>query len=89
MPINAFLPFILLFIGWAIPWVKRKIDMRWGNDRYVTKMKSMGKYKEVWSGGEFLMHIKQGEILLVVFVTCMYGVGMPLMFPIAAFNFGI
>jgi hypothetical protein len=89
MVINAFLPFFMLFIRWAIPWIKRKIDMKFGNNRYVTKMKSMGKYKELWSGGEFLIHIKQAEILLVVWVTCMYGVGMPLMFPIAALNFGI
>tara|TARA_B110000285_G_C15040501_1_gene571565 strand:- start:237 stop:491 length:255 start_codon:yes stop_codon:yes gene_type:complete len=35
------------------------------------------------------MHIKTCEILLVVFVTCLYGVGMPLLFPVAACNFGI
>tara|TARA_B110000285_G_C15132589_1_gene624664 strand:- start:1010 stop:1168 length:159 start_codon:yes stop_codon:yes gene_type:complete len=52
-------------------------------------MKSMGSYKELWSGGEYLMHIKSSEILLVVFVTCLYGVGMPLLFPVAALNFGI
>ena len=88
MIINAFLPFILLFVGWSIPWLERKIDMRWGNDRYVTKSKSMRKYKEIWSGGEYQSHIKHGEILLVVYVTCLYGIGMPLLFPVAACNFG-
>ena len=89
MIINAILPIVALVQGWAIPWISRKIDMKFGNDRYITKMKSMGSYKKLWSGGDYLMHIKSSEILLVVFVTCMYGVGMPLLFPVAALNFGI
>jgi len=44
-------------------------------------------YKKLWSGGEYVIHIKQSGVLLVVFVTLMYGVGMPLFFPVAAFNF--
>ena len=62
--------------------------MRFGNDRYVTKSQTMEQYKKIWGGGEYLMHIKKGEILLVVYVTCLYGIGMPLLFPVAAFNFG-
>lgn len=62
--------------------------MKFGNDIYVTRMKTMANYKELWSGGDYLMHIKSSEILLVVFVTCTYGVGMPLLFPVAAVNFG-
>lgn len=34
------------------------------------------------------MHVKDSGLLLIVFVSCMYGVGMPLLFPVAAFNFG-
>jgi len=33
------------------------------------------------------MHVKESGLLLIVFVSCMYGVGMPLLFPVAAFNF--
>jgi hypothetical protein len=87
MCINAILPYVALFQGWAVPWIFRKIDMKFGNDRYVTKQKSMSKYKNLWSGGDYIMHIKNSAILLVVFVTCLYGIGMPILFPVAAINF--
>jgi len=61
--------------------------MKWGNNRYVTKKTSMGAYKKLWSGGEYVMHVKDSGLLLVVFVSCLYGVGMPMLFPVAAFNF--
>lgn len=87
MIINAFMPFVGLATGYFIPKLKRKMDMKWGSDRYVTKKTSMIAYKKVWSGGEYIMHVKDSGILLIVFVTAMYGVGMPLLFPVAAFNF--
>lgn len=87
MCINAFMPFVGLFTGYAIPLLKRKMDMKWGKDRYVTKKTSMGAYKKLWSGGEYVMHVKDSGLLLVVFVSCFYGVGMPMLFPVAAFNF--
>jgi hypothetical protein len=89
MIINAILPFSGLALGWGLPWIHRKMDMKWGNDRYTTKKTSMMAYKKIWSGGEYIMHIKNAGLLLVVFVTCMYGVGMPLLFPVAALNFFI
>lgn len=61
--------------------------MSFGSDRYKTKKTTMAMYKKTWSGGEYIIHIKQSAVLLVVFVSLMYGVGMPLLFPVAAFNF--
>lgn len=87
MIINAFLPYVAVVQGWALPLLLRKMDMKWSNDRYVTKKTSMAMYKKLWSGGEYVIHFKQSGVLLVVFVTCMYGVGMPLLFPVASFNF--
>lgn len=88
MIINAILPYVMLGMGWGIPWLHRKMDMKWGNNRYVTKKTSMAQYKKIWAGGEYIMHVKDSGLLLIVFVSCMYGVGMPLFFPVAAFNFG-
>jgi len=84
MIINAFLPFSGLAMGYFIPLLKRKMDMKFGKNRYVTKKTSMIAYKKLWSGGEYIMHVKDSGILLIVFVTSMYGVGMPLLFPVAA-----
>lgn len=87
MIINAIMPFVGVGMGWGLPALKRKMDMKWGSDRYVTKKKTMAAYKKLWSGGDYIIHFKQAGLLLVVFVTCMYGVGMPILFPIAAWNF--
>jgi hypothetical protein len=70
-----------------IPLQVRCMDRKWGNNRYLTKKTSMAQSKKVWAGGEYIMHVKDSGLLLIVFVSCMYGVGMPLFFPIAAFNF--
>ena len=58
MIINAFLPFVGVFTGYAIPALKRKMDMKWTNDRYVTKKTSMAAYKKLWSGGDYVIHFK-------------------------------
>jgi len=87
MIINAILPYSALAMGWGIPALKRKMDMHWGSNRYVTKKKTMAAYKKLWSGGDYVIHFKQSGLLLIVFVSCMYGVGMPLLFPVASWNF--
>jgi hypothetical protein len=85
MIINAFLPYVLIATGWGIPFIHRYLDGK--NNKYVTKKTSMAQYKKIWSGGDYVMHVKESGLLLIVFVSCMYGVGMPLLFPVAAFNF--
>lgn len=47
----------------------------------------MSQYLDVYSGNDYTIHFKYSAILNIVFVTMMYGVGMPLLFPLAAFNF--
>jgi len=38
-------------------------------------------------GGKFLASFKYSNVLNIVYVTMMYGVGMPLLFPLAALTF--
>lgn len=47
----------------------------------------MAVYKMLHSGIEYDIHFKYSAVLNVACVTMMYGVGMPILFPIAAFNF--
>jgi len=47
----------------------------------------MQLYKDVHSGADYVIHFKYSAVLNIVYVTCMYGAGMPILFPIAAFNF--
>jgi hypothetical protein len=42
---------------------------------------------ELYSGPVFLIHFKYSAILNIAFVTMMYGMGLPILFPIAAFSY--
>lgn len=47
----------------------------------------MAIYKVIHSGIEYDIHFKYSAVLNVACVTMMYGVGMPILFPVAAINF--
>ena len=44
---------------------------------------------EIHSGPEHEVHVKYAEILTVVFVTLMYGPGMPILYPISVIHYFI
>ena len=46
----------------------------------------MANFKKVYGGGDYVIHFKYSGVLNVVYVTMMYGIGMPILFPIAALN---
>jgi hypothetical protein len=47
----------------------------------------MAAYRDLYSGPEVTLHFKYAGILNIIYITMMYGLGMPILFPIAAFNF--
>jgi hypothetical protein len=87
MIINSIFPVIEFGIAYSKLWVFRKMDRKWGSDTYVTKKTNMQTYCDIYSGPEYLIHFKYSGILNVTFVTMMYGLGMPILFPIAAFTY--
>lgn len=87
MLIQSLLPYSALTIGFIKPMIKRKLDRSFGNDLYKTKKTSMAAYKEIWFGDDYIIHFKCSGVINVVWVTMLYGFGLPILFPIAAFNF--
>jgi hypothetical protein len=59
------------------------MDRSWGDDVYATKQTSMQCYVDLYSGPDYIIHGKYPAVLNVVFVTMLYGVGLPILFPIA------
>ncbi|CDW85661.1 UNKNOWN [Stylonychia lemnae] len=53
----------------------------------VTKKTTVQQYVELYSGPIFFIHYKYSSILNITFVTMMYGLGIPVLFPIAVFSF--
>ena len=58
-------------------------DQRFTGDRYISRQKTMVAYKELYSGAVYLIHFRYADTLNVLYVTMMYGAGMPLLFPVA------
>lgn len=87
MIISAFLPFINIFLSISIPFVRQLYDRDWGSDVYHTKTTTIPQYRELYGGEEYVIHFKFSDILTTIYITLMYGVGMPILFPIAAFKF--
>lgn len=49
----------------------------------------MTQYIKLYSSSDYLVYSKYSSILTTVFITLTYGVGMPILFPIAAVTFAI
>jgi len=81
------MPFVGLITSFGIPELKRWLDRNRTKDIYSTKKTSMAVYRTLYSGSEYVIHFKQSGLINIVFVSLMYGIGMPALFPIAAFNF--
>lgn len=78
------MPFVGICIGVGVPWAKQLIDSKFSRNPYVTRSTSLSKYKAIYGGPEYLVHFKYSEMLNIVFVTMLYGLGMPILFPISA-----
>ena len=46
----------------------------------------MQAFVDTYAGPEFTLHYKYSYILVVVYVTFLYGAGLPVLFPIAFFS---
>lgn len=56
-------------------------------NEYSTKTTTIQQYVEIYSGAYFYIHYKYAAILNITFVAFMYGLGIPIMFPIAVISF--
>lgn len=87
MLINSILPYVGLVTGFMIPYAKRLLDSKFTGNPYKTKKTSMAQYKDLYCGADYVIHFKYSGVLNIVYITMMYGMGMPILFVLAAFNF--
>ena len=43
----------------------------------------------MYAGPEFQIHFRYARVMNIIFVTMMYGVGLPILFPLACISFTI
>jgi len=89
MYFNAFFPIIESLGYWGLRILFRCLDRGCSCSDYKTKKTSIQQYINVYTGPVYLMHYKYSALLNIVFVTFMYGLGMPILFPIAILSFVI
>jgi len=86
MVFNAYYPILEFFMFFGMRLAYRLMDSCTLN-KYETKTKSIQAYLDIRCGPAYLMHFKYSSILNIVFITFMYGFGIPELFPIAAISF--
>ena len=84
MILNVIMPVIESLIEKTIKTIERCCDRGCcPKDKYQTKMTSIADYIELYSGVNHMMHYGYSAFLIIVFVTFMFGFGIPILFPIA------
>ena len=93
MVINAILPPIMEAIPIVMAWWSQRSDQSWEKDKigrfYKTKTTQIYQYLDLYSGAEYIIHFKQSILLNTTYVTMMYGLGLPILFPVAALSYFI
>ena len=82
---NVYWPVMEACVWWGYRLAFRLLDRRFKscNDEKTNKT-TIQQYVEIYSGPIFFIHYKYSSILNITFVTMMYGLGIPVLFPIAA-----
>jgi hypothetical protein len=83
MLINAIFPIIEISYSYPLRVLWRLLDRGFKCDTNITKKKTIQQYVNVYSGPNYLMHFKYSAMLNTIFVSFMYGLALPLLFPIA------
>lgn len=47
----------------------------------------MAALRHLYSGGDYVIHFKYSGLLNIAYITMMYGMGMPVLFPLAVVNY--
>jgi len=79
----AIMPVIQFFISFGMRRAFICLDRGFSCRKDRTKTKTIQQYVNLYSGPEYMMHAKYAVMLNVIFVTFMYGVAVPLLFPLA------
>ena len=95
MLLNAFMPPILEafenFLFWAEQAWDSKMFAFWRQNKYdrmyATKSKQIYSFIDIYLGPEYLFHFKCAMLLNITYVTVFYGLGLPLLFPIALLSY--
>lgn len=86
MLFNVYWPVVEFFVFFGMRSTFRCLDRSLTCNSERTKKTTLQQYVELYSGPVFFIHYKYSSILNITFVTMMYGMGLPVLFPIATLS---
>lgn len=86
MLFNVYWPVVEFFVFFGMRSTFRFLDRSLSCNYDRTKKTTLQQYVELYSGPVFFIHYKYSSIMNITFVTMMYGLGMPMLFPIASLS---
>lgn len=92
MLFNSLFPQIMQCVADFQKWLFRRMDQSWAKGldaTYSTKCTQVSQYVKLYSGDDYIVHFRYSGLLTTAYVTMMYGVGMPVLFPIALFTYAM
>ena len=81
MIFNILWPIIEFFVFFGIRWLYRFTDK--GMRKVCKKKQSVQDSVELEAGPTYAIHYKYSYIMNTIFITFMFGAGIPILFPIA------
>jgi hypothetical protein len=84
MKFNVWFPIVMEIINWSMRYGFRTLDRVKAPEGFTTSTNSIQQYINIFSGPTYYMHYKYSSVMNIVFITMMFGPGLPLLFPIAA-----
>lgn len=82
MTINAVVPLIEFFMFFFLRHFLRFMDRSFTKDQFQTKKKSIQLYVDLYSGSNYAIHYRYSTLMVSVWVCFMYGLGLPILFPV-------
>ena len=82
---GAFAPFIQFIFAFVMKHVQRIFDqgvLLFDNSAKITKKLSIQAYIDLYSGPHVVIHFRYASLLNQIYVTFMYGLVLPILFPI-------
>jgi hypothetical protein len=89
MKFNIWFPVAMEFGYWGMRLAYRLRDYLKAPEGFNTSSQSIQQYINLYAGPQYFMHYKYSSIMNIVFITFMFGPGLPLLFPIAAASLAV
>lgn len=86
MLFNVYWPMVEFCVFCGMRNFFRLMDRSFSCNAEKTKKTTLQQYVELYSGPTFFIHYKYSSIMNITFVTMMYGLGLPVLFPIATIS---